>query len=99
LEASAAQQRALDARLAASARLLRLERVREKVRSKEWKLVEQGLQELGDERTDFRQSGKETTPNSLAGAPPVSPLDDSFFGDPLSMLPDLISSDTPVPFS
>jgi hypothetical protein len=74
--------------------------VRKKVRSKEWKLVEQGLAELGDERTDSLQSEKETTPSSSGVfRSPESPLGGSFFGDPsLSMLPGLFSSDTPVPF-
>jgi hypothetical protein len=94
-----AEQKALDARIAASARLLRLEKVREKVRSKEWKLVEQGLQELGDERTDSLP-GQGTSPSSSVVAPPESPLGGSFFGDPsLSILPNPFSSDTPIPFS
>jgi len=92
--------RALEAQQSAFAKVQRLQRVREKVRSKEWKLVEQGLAELGDERTDSLQPEKETTPSSSeVFRPPESPLGGSFFGDPsLSMLPDLLSSDTPVPF-
>jgi vacuolar-type H+-ATPase subunit I/STV1 len=45
-QAQEVEQRACEARLNASARLLRLEKVREKVRSKEYRLVEQGLKEL-----------------------------------------------------
>ena len=45
-EAAAAQQQALETRLSASARLVRLEKVRKKVRSKEYRLVKQGLREL-----------------------------------------------------
>jgi len=50
--ASAESARVLETQRVAHARLQRLKKVREKVRSKEWKLVEQGLAELGDERTD-----------------------------------------------
>jgi hypothetical protein len=48
---------------------------------------------------DSYQLGKETVLNSLAGVPPISPLDDSFFSNPsLLILPNLFSSNTPVPF-
>jgi len=75
--------------------------VRKKVRSKEFRLVKQGLRKLEAEeaKADLRLLAREITPSSLAGAPLRSPLGDLFFGDPfLLLLPDLLSFNTPVPF-
>jgi len=42
---------------------------------------------------------RETTPNTLAGAPPESPLGSLFFGNSsLLILPNPFSSNTPLPF-
>jgi len=61
--------------------------------------VEQGLQELSNKRTGPPLAKKETALNSLVAVPPGSPLSDSFFNDPfLLILPDLISSNTFIPF-
>ena len=41
----------------------------------------------------------EITLNSLVAIPPISPLDNSFFSNPsLVILPNLISSNTLIPF-
>ena len=75
--------------------------MREKVRSKEFCLVKQGLRELEAEeaKADLRLLARETTPSSLVGAPLRSPLGNSFFCDFfLLMLPNLLSSNTLVPF-
>ena len=58
--------------------------------------MEQGLQELSDERTD--SPVKETSLSSSVVVPPRSPLSDSFFDPFLLILPDLISSNTPISF-
>jgi len=95
------KQQALKARLNASARLLRLEKVREKVRSKELRLVKQGLAKLEAEEAKMGSApiAKETELNMLVVDPPKSPLTALFFGELLLlMLPNLFSSDTPIPF-
>jgi len=72
--------------------------VRKKVRFKEWKLVKQGLLELGDKRTDSLLIVRET-PNTLVAAPPRSPLGNLFFSNSsLLMLPNPFSSNTSIPF-
>jgi hypothetical protein len=99
-----AEQKALAARMAASARLVRLEKVREKVRSKEWRLAEQGLRELEAEEA---KKGSDQEEAEATRTPAVDPLDspsrlspstDSFVFGSFSMLPDPFSCDTPVPF-
>ena len=75
--------------------------MRKKVRSKEFCLVKQGLRKLKVEeaKVDLCLPTRETTLSSLVGAPLRSPLGDLFFGDPsLLMLPNLLSSNTPIPF-
>ena len=70
-----------------------------KVRFKEWKLIQQGLLELGNKKTDSLLIEREITLNTLVGAPLRSPLSNLFFGDSfLLILPDLFSSNTPIPF-
>jgi len=103
--ARVAEQRALQARMAASARLTRLEKVREKVRSKEFRLVEQGLRELeAEERKDSTQVVEETahTPavvsSDLPSAHPLPSTDPFAFDPSFSMLPDFLGGDTPVSF-
>ena len=42
--------------------------------------------------------GEEIIPSSIVAAPPRSPLDNLFFSNPsLLILPNLISSNTPIP--
>ena len=61
--------------------------------------MEQGLQELSDEKTDSLLTERETTPNTLVVNPLGSPLGNSFFGNPsLLILPNPFSSDTSIPF-
>ena len=75
--------------------------MRKKVRSKEFRLVKQGLHKLEAEeaKADSRLPVGETTSSSSAGAPLRSPLGNSFFGDPfLLILPNLLPFNTPVPF-
>jgi len=56
------------------------------------------LSKLGNKRINS-PSIREITPSSSAIAPLGSPLGDLFFGDPsLLILPNLLSSNTPVPF-
>jgi len=71
------------------------------VRSKEFHLVKQGLHKLEAEeaKADSRLLVRETTLNSLVGASLRSPLGNSFFGNPfLLILPNLLSSNTLIPF-
>ena len=98
-----AQRRAFESQQSAFARLSRLEKVREKVRSKEYRLVEQGLREL--EAEEKKESAEvEIAYTAEAGSsdapdPRSSPLSGSFdFDLSFSMLPDVISDNTPVPF-
>jgi len=56
--------------------------------------VEQGLQELSNKRVDSFPAGEETTASTSVARPPESPLGNSFF----LILPNLISSNTPIPF-
>ena len=74
--------------------------MRKKIRFKEWKLIEQGLKELGDKRTDSLLIERGTTLNTLAVNPLLrSPLGGSFFSNSsLLILPNPFSSDTPIPF-
>jgi len=89
---------ALEAYTSAYTRLLCLKKVCKKVRFKKWKLVQQGLSKLGNKKMDFSPT-RETTLSSLVIAPLGSPLGDMFFGDPfLLILPNLLSSNTPIPF-
>jgi len=92
------ERRRFDARLAASARLSRLEKVHEKIRSKELRLVEQGLRELESEERDSSPKDPETVLHS----PVVGSLTalrslsaNSFFNPSFSLLLNLISSNTP----
>jgi len=56
------------------------------------------LSKLGNKRTGSSPV-REITPSSLAIAPLGSPLGDLFFSDPfLLILPNLLSSNTPIPF-
>ena len=73
----------------------------EKVRSKEFRLVKQGLCKLEAEeaKADLCLPVRETTPSSLVGAPLRSLLGDLFFCNPfLLILPDLLSFNTSIPF-
>ena len=61
--------------------------------------MEQGLQKLGNKRTDSLLTKKKTTLNTLVVGPLRSPLGNLFFSNPsLLILPDPFSSNTPVPF-
>jgi len=97
-----AQKRAFESQQSAFARLSRLEKVREKVRSKEYRLVEQGLREL--EADEKKESEVEIAHTAAVGSfdtldPRSLPLSGSFdFDLSFSMLPDVISDNTPVPF-
>ena len=92
------ESRILDARQAAHARLHRLEKVREKLRSKEHSLREQGMQEL--EAAEAKEKNSSEAESLAAQVAHPSPLADSFDFDPsFSMLPDVIFDNTPVPFS
>jgi hypothetical protein len=99
-----AEQKALEARMAASARLTRLEKVREKVRSKEWRLAEQGLRELELEEAKMDSVREEAETVRTPVVDPVddparlSPSTDPFVFGSFSMMPDPFSSDTPIPF-
>ena len=92
-EAAAAQQRALDARLAAFVQLIRLKKVYKKIRLKEYRLVKQGLTKL--------ESNKAKESSSLVvEAPPIlvahrSPLATPSFNLSFSTLPNLLSYNTP----
>jgi hypothetical protein len=99
-----AQRRAFELHQTAFARLIYLKKVREKVRSKEFRLIEQGLCKLEAEeaKMDSVQGEAET-----AHTPVVDPVDDParlspstdpFVFGSFSMMPDPFSSDTPVPF-
>jgi len=60
--------------------------------------MEQGLQELNNKRTSSPPA-REITLSSSVIAPLGSPLGDLFFGNPsLLILPNLLSSYTPIPF-
>jgi len=75
--------------------------VRKKVYSKKFRLVKQGLRKLEVEeaKAGSRLLVRETTLNSLVGAPLRSPLGNLFFYNPsLLILPNLLSSNTSVPF-
>jgi len=98
LEASATQQRALNARLLTSACLLYLKRVYKKVWLKEFCLVKQGLYKLESKEKGSSLKDPETILHSpVVGSLTTlrSPLADSFFNPSFSLLPDLISSNTP----
>ena len=100
-----AQRKASDSSQSAFAKLRRLEVVREKVRSKEWKLVQQGLAELGDERkalvdpevarTDFDPVVTEKALRTMVDVTPGFLASDFFSGDPFSALPDVFLPNTP----
>ena len=73
---------AFEARIAASACLLRLKRVHKKVRLKEYRLVKQGLLELEANKRGSTQFVMEINPSSLAVESLMalrSPLTNSFF--------------------
>ena len=76
--------------------------VREKLRLREWKLVKQGLRELevdemAESKTGSNPIDPETAPYNLV-APPLSPLGNPFNGNFSSLLPDLLSYNTPITF-
>jgi len=86
--------------MAASAYLTCLKKVHKKIRSKEYRLVEQGLYNLKAEeaRTGSNRGGLGTAPHTPAAeslVAPGSPLADLFFNPSFSLLPDLLSFNTP----
>jgi len=96
--AAKAQQRALEACLSASARLLRLKKVHKKVWLKEFRLVKQGLYKLENEEKGSNPKDLETVLRSpVVGSLPTprSPLANLFFNPSFSLLPNLISSNIP----
>jgi len=98
LKALAAQQRALNACFFASTYLLYLKKVCKKVRLKEFRLVKQGLYELESEEKNSSLKDLEIVLYSpVVGSLTAfrSPLANSFFNSSFSLLPDLISSNTP----
>jgi hypothetical protein len=90
--------------MAASAWLTYLEKVRKKVRLKEWRLAEQGLRKLKAEeaKTDFVQEEAETarTPvvDPVDNPARLLPLTDPFVFSSFLVIPNPFSSNTPVPF-
>ena len=85
-----------------SARLLHLKKVCEKVQSKKYHLVEQGLRELkADKKEKFKiktayivKVGSINTPNLY-----LLPLSNSLnFNFSFSILPNIISDNIPIPF-
>ena len=96
------KQQAFKACLNISTQLLRLKKVYEKVRSKKYHLVKQGLRELEvKEKKKFKveiayivEVGSINTPN-----PCLLPLSNSLnFDFSFSILPDVISNNIPIPF-
>jgi len=84
----------LNACLVVYAYLYWLEKIRKKVRLKEWKLIQQGLCELENEKRGFSLKDLETVLYSLVvGSLSTlrSPLTDLFFNPSFSLLPNLIS--------
>jgi len=93
-----AERRHFNARLAASAYLFHLKRVYKKIRLKELCLVKQGLYKLENKEKDSNLKEKETALRSSAVGSLIAlrlPLANSFFNPSFSLLPDLISSNTP----
>ena len=87
-----------EARRSAHTRLVCLEKVHEKVQLKEFRLVEQGLYELESKEKGFSLKDPETVLHSpVVGSLLAlgSPLANLFFNPSFSLLPNLISSNTP----
>jgi len=92
------ERRRFDAHLAASARLSHLKKVHKKICLKELRLVKQGLYELESEEKDSSPKDPETVLHSPAVGSLTAlglPLANSFFDPSFSLLPNLISSNTP----
>jgi len=82
----------------AHAHLVRLKRVHKKVQLKEFRLVKQGLCELESEERGFNLKDLETvlySPVVESSTTLRSPSADLFFNPSFSLLPDLISFNTP----
>jgi len=91
-------QRCSKAAAYAIAKVQRLQRVYKKIQLKEFYLVKQGLCELESEERDSSLKDPETVPHSpVVGSltVPRSPSANSFFNPSFSLLPNLISSNTP----
>jgi len=87
-----------EARRAAYTQLICLEKVREKVHLKEFRLVKQGLYELESEERGSSPKDSETVLHSpVVGSLATlrSPSVNLFFNLSFSLLPDLISSNIP----
>ena len=92
-----AQRRAFESQQSAFARLTRLEKVREKLRSKEYRLREQGVLEL--EAVEEKEKNSLEVELLAAQVAHLLPSTDSFVFDPsFLILPDIIFNDTFVPF-
>jgi hypothetical protein len=90
--------------MAASARLTRLKKVCKKVRLKEWRLAEQGLRKLKLEEAKMDSVREEAEIVRTPVVDPVdnparlSPLTNPFVFSSFSIIPNLFSSNTPIPF-
>ena len=90
--------------MAASTRLTYLKRVYKKVYLKEWHLIEQGLYKLKlEEAKKDSILGEAEITYTLAVDPIdnpayLSPLTNPFIFSSFLILPDLFSSNTPIPF-
>jgi len=92
------EHRRFDARLAASAYLSYLKKVYKKIHLKELRLVKQGLYKLESEERGSSLKDPEIVLYSLVVGSSAAfrlPLTNSFFNFSFSLLPDLISSNTP----
>jgi hypothetical protein len=90
--------------MAASARLLRLKKVRKKVRSKEWRLAKQGLRKLKAKEAKKNSNYKEAETTYTLAVDPLDnparllPLTNSFIFGSFLILPNPFSYNTPIPF-
>jgi len=84
--------------VAALAHLFYLKKVYKKVHLKEYYLIKQGLYKLKGKEGNFNYPVVEINPNSLVvrfSLVPRSPLTNLFFNPSFSLLPVLVSSNTP----
>ena len=90
--------------MAASARLTCLKKVYKKVYSKEWRLIEQGLYKLKLEEAKKDSNLGEAEITYTLVVDPVDnlayllPLTNPFIFSSFLILPNLFSSNTPIPF-
>ena len=90
--------------MAASTYLTCLKRVCKKVRFKEWRLIEQGLYKLKLEEAKKGSNPREAETTYTLVVDPIDnparllPLTNSFIFSFFLILPNLFSSNTPIPF-